>query len=417
MRQASTSLPAAGSIGALIVGGAHGSLALARSLGRHGIPVAYLTDDHPIAKYSRYTRESFSWRGADDPGAIEFLKALAHTHQLEGWVLMAAGDSELALFSQHRAELASIFRVTVPAWETVRFTHDKRLTYERAAALGIDFPRCYNPRDLQDLANLDLRFPLVLKPTVRLEKNAFTRAKAWRVDDRPTLMARYREAAALVGERAIVLQELIPGGGAAQFSYAGVWQSGTPVASLVARRARQYPIDFGYTSTFVETIERDEVEEAAGRFLKSLDYSGLVEVEFKHDARDGRTKILDVNARAWTWNALGGIAGVDFAHVLWRIAMGETVAPVRAHADVAWMHGSRDVLAALLEMRAGNLSLATYLRSWRKPMVFAAFAKDDPVPGLIDLPLAAARVLGRHWPKPAARLASGPEDSRLRPSH
>src|SRR5258708_5283958 len=249
--------------GALIVGGAHGALALARGLGRHGIPVWFLTDDHPIARHSRYTERSFAWDGPGQDGAVEFLKDLARHHQLEGWVLIAAGDAELRGLSQNHAELSTVFRVAVQPWETVRWTHDKRLTYERAAALGIDFPRGYNPRDLQELAALDCRFPVVLKPTVREQRNAFTRAKAWRVDDRAALLARYKEAAALVGERAIVLQELVPGGGSAQFSYAAVWHRGAPVASLVARRTRQYPIDFGYTSTFVETVEQNEVEEAA----------------------------------------------------------------------------------------------------------------------------------------------------------
>jgi len=419
MPPSSTAIPvsAVRSTGALIVGGAHGSLALARSLGRRGIPVAFLTDDHPIARFSRYVQRSFTWGGAEDPGAIEFLKTLARRHRLEGWVLIAGGDGELRLLSQHYAELSALFRMTVPPLETVRFAHDKRLTYERAAALGLDFPRCYNPRDLQDVVTLDCRFPLVLKPAVREEKNAFTRAKAWRVDDRASLLLRYRQAASLVGERGIVLQELIPGGGSTQFSYAAVWHAGAPVASLVARRTRQYPIDFGYTSTFVETIEQSEVEEAACRFLCSLDYSGLVEVELKHDQRDGRYKLLDINARAWTWNALGSIAGVDFAHVLWRLAMGETVAPVRAHADVAWMHGSRDMLAVVLETMAGRLSPGEYLRSWRKPLVFAAFAKDDVLPGVVDVPLAALRVLGRYRPNRASRSAQGPGGSRLRASH
>jgi predicted ATP-grasp superfamily ATP-dependent carboligase len=403
------------STGALIVGGAHGALALARSLGRNGIPVCYLTDDHPIASYSRYTVRSFAWDGPGEDGAIAFLKDLARDHHLEGWVLIAAADAELRALSQHHAELSTVFRVAVPPWETVRWTHDKRLTYERAAALGIDHPRCYNPRDLQELAALDCRFPVVLKPTVREQRNDFTRAKAWRVDDRAALLARYQQAAAMVGERAIVLQELIPGGGSAQFSYAAVWHRGAPIASLVARRTRQYPIDFGYTSTYVETVEQNEVEEAACRFLKSINYSGLVEVEFKRDQRDGRCKLLDVNARAWTWNALGSIAGVDFAHVLWRLTMGETVAPVRCRADAAWMHGSRDILAVMLEMSAGKLSPADYLRCWRKPLVFAALAKDDLMPGLLDLPLAAARVLRRYLP-PRARPTRAADGSRLRPS-
>jgi predicted ATP-grasp superfamily ATP-dependent carboligase len=65
-------------------------------------------------------------------------------------------------------------------------------------------------------------------------------------------------------------------------------------------------------------------------------------------------------------------------------------------------------------MIAGQLSLANYLRSWRKPLVFAAFAKDDLIPGLVDVPLALARVLARYLPRPAP--GRGAVGSRLRPS-
>jgi D-aspartate ligase len=389
-------------IGALIVGGAHGSLGLARGLGRRGIPVCFVSNDHRIAKYSRYVDRDYDWPGPTDESAPAFLLDLASRHRLDGWALIAGGDAELQLISQHHAELSCVYRVTVPPWEIARWAHDKRLTYQRAAALGIDYPRSYHPRDLQDVAQLDCRFPVVLKPAVRVQRNAFTRAKAWRCDGRASLMARYERAAALVGSQDIVLQELIPGGGSAQFSYAGVWNRGSPVASLVARRTRQYPVEFGYTSTFVETIEQSEVEDAACRFLRSLDYSGLVEVEFKYDRRDGRYKLLDVNARAWTWCALGPIAGVDFAHVLWQIARGEAVEPSRGHANVAWMHGMRDVVAAGQEMLAGKLSPLSYMRGWRKPLVFAAFAKDDPLPGVVDLPILVWRLLAR-W----AEIARG----------
>ena len=115
-----------------------------------------------------------------------------------------------------------------------------------------------------------------------------------------------------------------------QYSYAGLWQRGEPVASLVARRRRQHPIDFGRSSTYVETIEQAEVEELACRFLKSLNYTGVVEVEFKHDRRDGQYKLLDINGRFWTWVGLGALAGVDFPYLAWRQALGDTVPPARA---------------------------------------------------------------------------------------
>jgi predicted ATP-grasp superfamily ATP-dependent carboligase len=238
----------------------------------------------------------------------------------------------------------------------------------------------------------------VLKPTVRTVENAFTLAKAWRADDRASLLARWDEAAALVGADAIVVQELIPGGGEAQYSYAAVCDRGKPVAELVARRRRQYPVEFGYTSTFVETVDCPPVEDAGRHLLGSLDYTGIAEVEFKHDQRDGRYKLLDVNTRIWTWGELGAAAGVDFAHALWQVACGEPVAPLRPSRDAAWMHASRDVVAAAHEMLRGTLTPMAWLRSLRRPITFAAFALDDPLPGLVELPLALWRAVTHRLP-------------------
>jgi D-aspartate ligase len=390
--------PAAAPSGALLVGGAHGSLSVARSLGRQGIPVWFLTDDHLIPQYSRYVSRTISWAGPDHAGAAAFLLALARQHRLDDWVLICGGDAEARFVAQNHAALATTFHLTTPPWDTLQWASDKRLTYLRATELGIDCPWSCYPRDRQDVARLDCRFPVILKPTVRNSKNAFTIEKAWRVNNRAELLARHDQAVTLVGADAIVLQELIEGRGSAQFSYAAVWDRGTPVASLVATRARQYPIDFGYTSTLVRTLDRAPIEDAACRFLRSLDYSGLVEVEFKYDARDGRTKLLDVNARTWTWCGLGPLAGVDFADILWRLAMGETVAPRRGRAGVAWINSSRDLVAAIQEIAVGALSPADYVRSLRQPVTFAAFAADDIVPGIVDLPLIGWRMMTRRLP-------------------
>jgi hypothetical protein len=75
---------------ALILGGAHGSLAVARSLGRRGIPVWFATHNHPIAKYSRYVARSFEWAG---PGATDWLVELSASHRPKHWVLFTGGDS------------------------------------------------------------------------------------------------------------------------------------------------------------------------------------------------------------------------------------------------------------------------------------------------------------------------------------
>jgi len=408
--------------GALVLGGAHGSLAIARSLGRHGIPV-HLVTDHRLVTLSRYVRRHAFWNGPAHPDALGSLLKFSQRHSLDGAVLFAGGDAEASFIAQNHDALSSIFRLTTLPWAQLRWMSDKSLMLAHAAKIGIDAPRCYRPRRRGEVEQLDCRFPLVLKPALRTQENAFTLAKAWRVDDRAALLARYDQAVALVGRDGIVMQEFIPGGGEAQFSYAAVFDRGMPVATLVARRARQYPVEFGYTSTFVETVDCAAVEAAGHRYLASLDYTGLAEVEFKFDPRDQRYKILDVNARIWTWCALGDRVGTDFPHVQWRLALGETIAPVRAERPAAWVHASRDLVAAARHMLAGRLSPMAWLQGFRKPLVFAAFALDDPLPGFMELPLALWRgvthrvpiLLRDFWRR--TRVRATPEERKRRRAH
>jgi D-aspartate ligase len=56
--------------GALVLGGAHGSLEIARSLGRRGIPVWLVISDNPLATLSRYVRRHFVWDGPDRDDAV-----------------------------------------------------------------------------------------------------------------------------------------------------------------------------------------------------------------------------------------------------------------------------------------------------------------------------------------------------------
>ncbi len=372
--------------GVLVAGGSHGSLGIARSLGRRGVPVWIIANGSPIQKASRYVERSWTWPALDPAAQTACLLDLAEQHHLDGWVLFAGGDEEVELLSRNRAALSRRFRVTTPDWEITRWAFDKRLTYQRCAELGIDHPWTRVISNTQELLAVDCPFPAILKPAYRKSRNAFTRAKAWMVKSRSELLPLFDKATSLVGPGIVILQEMIPGGGETQFSYSALCRDGKPVATLVARRARQFPVDFGYTSTFVETVECPEIEDAASRFLQSIRYGGLAEVEFKYDKRDGRYKLLDVNPRVWTWHTLGRKAGVDFPYLMCLEAHGCPVSHARARAGSHWILGARDFVAAVIEIRRGRLTVDSYLRSLRRPIELGVFALDDPLPAIAALP-------------------------------
>ena len=120
-----------------------------------------------------------------------------------------------------------------------------------------------------------------------------------------------------------MIQDLIPGGGEQQFAYCAFFKDGRAMASMVVRRRRQHPPEFGRASTFVEAIELPILETLSERFLRAINYYGLVELEYKLDPRDGQYKLLDVNGRTWGYHTLGSGAGVDFPYLLFADQMGE----------------------------------------------------------------------------------------------
>jgi len=147
------------------------------------------------------------------------------------------------------------------------------------------------------------------------------------------LLARYDEACKLVAPEMLMVQEVLPGWGESQFSYAALCRDGCPLASIVARRTRQFPMDFGRFSTYVETVEEPQVVELGVRFLAAMRFTGLVEIEFKRDSRDGKFKVLDMNPRVWGWHTLCGRAGVDFPYLTWLLVRGEPVPETHGTGD------------------------------------------------------------------------------------
>jgi D-aspartate ligase len=382
--------------GAVVTGASYRALAVVRSLGRRGIRVRVVrSDEHALAGSSRYAQRPFGGPRAWGPRQVGQLLELAERESMRGWVLIPTHDEEAAVIARHRDELASRYRVTTPAWETLRAAYDKRFTYTLGARLGLHQPWTVFPDGEAALEQAEGRFPVVIKPAYKADANGLTIAKAWRADDPDQLRRLYRNACALVDPEILMLQELVPGNGRSQLSYAALCSQGDVVAGLAACRLRQYPMDFGRASSFVETIDDPSVERDAGRLLAAMRFTGMVEVEFKRDPATGSNLLLDVNPRAWGWQSLGARAGVDFPFLLWRLATGEKVPATRAVAGVRWVRAGTDVLAVAGELAAGRMSLREYLRSLRRPLEFAVFARDDPLPSLVAPLLAGHLVAGR----------------------
>jgi D-aspartate ligase len=375
----------ASAIGAVVLGGDYQGLGIARSLGRRGTPVHVLDDERSIARFSRYTGRAVRVTDLrDERRTVQTLLALGKSHGLEGWVVFPTREETVAALSRHRDQLTQYFRIPTAGWEVVRWAWDKRNTYRRAQALGIPTPRTWYPRSADDVSEIEAEPPFAVKPAIKEHFFYATKAKAWRAETHAQLRDLVRRALAIVGRPEVIVQELVPGDGRHQFAYCALFKEGEALATMTCRRRRQHPPEFGRASTYVETVDAPEIELLSERFLRDIGYYGLAELEYKLDPRDGRYKLLDVNARTWGYHSLGQRAGVDFPALLYADQLGERVEPRRAEVGVRWVRLATDVPTGLLEMARGRLRGRAYLRSLLRADTEAVFDRRDPLPSLAE---------------------------------
>jgi len=377
-------------VGALVIGGDYQGLGIVRSLGRQGIPVCVVDDELSISRYSRYCKKFVKLSDLrHERVVVDSLLEIGKRLRLQGWVLYPTREELVAALSRNRAELSEVFRVPATDWDSIKWAWDKRNTYRLARELDIPTPitHCYF-ENLDQINQLhSLTPPFVIKPAIKEHFVYATKAKAWRANSHAELRTLFHKASELAPCGEIMVQELIPGGGSQQFSYCAFFCDGEAVGKMVVRRRRQHPLQFGRASTYVETLDIPILEELSERFLRAIDYYGLVELEYKLDPRDSQYKLLDVNARTWGYHSLGAEAGVDFSYMLYADQIGLPVSVCKGRPGVGWVRTTTDLPAALIGILSGDTSLKSYLRSLRRCDAEAVFSLSDPVPGLAEVAL------------------------------
>lgn len=375
-------------VGAIIVGGDFHGLGIIRSLGRHGVPLCVVDDEYSIGRFSKYT--TFTARAPNlrsERETVDFLIEMGHRMKLKGWVLFPTRDEHVAAFSRHKHVLSQVFRVPTPDWETTKWAWNKWNTYCLAQQLGIPIPRTWCPRTVEEIDQIDAEFPLAIKPSVKEDFFYATKAKAWRAETRDELKEMFQRASGHIGSNEVLVQEIIPGDGTRQFSSCVFMKNGTFLGSMEAQRWRQHPPEFGRAATFVESIDLPVVEELTLKFLRAINYYGLAEVEYKLDPRDGKYKLLDVNARTWGFHALGSPAGVDFSYLLYADQIGESVATCRGRSGVGWIRMVTDLPTSIGDIWAGRLTPKAYLGSLMDFKIESVFSPEDIIPTLAELAL------------------------------
>jgi D-aspartate ligase len=374
------------SVPALILGSGLTGLGVLRLLALHGVPTYGVDARQDMVARSRWYRPAPRLLDETPDGGrlAEYLDCLP----LERAVLIPCTDAWTRAVSGLPDEVRTSHPASVPNRCSVEELVDKARFMGLLANLDLPRPRgllLTDERDLAEASDSEIRAAF-LKPTDSQLFSARFGVKGFWVRDRREALQRIRETrqAGVV----LMLQEWIPGDASHNVHVDGFVDGHGAVAGLLARRKiRMEPPRLGNTSSAV-TIPISEVAQpvaAIRAIIEAIGYRGVLSAEFKLDARDGRYKILEVNARPYWYVAHAAAAGLDLAWMSYLDALDLPVPRISSYrTGVFGLYEINDALALKRSLVLRRRPTGPVLRPWLTGHR-ALFWWRDPGPALMEV--------------------------------
>jgi predicted ATP-grasp superfamily ATP-dependent carboligase len=356
-----------------------GDIDLVRPLALAGIPCAVFAPASDPVHRSRHVRERVPWANPweHEQAAAEALLTFGRESDRPP-VLLPQSDGDLLLVSRHRARLGERFRFALADADLVETLADKARFSQLAERVGLPVPRaCRISAADGRPEDLDLRFPLIVKPLNRSGASWLpvgAKAKAVHVDSPAALAKLWPHLAELRLD--VLAQEAVAGPEAHIESYhAYIDAEGTVVGEYTGRKIRTFPTRYGH-STSIEITSAPEVAEVGRDVLATVGLRGVAKVDFKRDG-DGKLLLFEINPRFNLWHHPGALAGVNLPALVYADLTGRPrprVLPARP--GVRWCLPVRDLQA----FRAGGGNVVAWARWASHCDAISGLARDDPMP-------------------------------------
>jgi predicted ATP-grasp superfamily ATP-dependent carboligase len=270
---------------------------------------------------------------------------------------------------------------------------NKACLHDLCAEIGIPSARSVVPRSMEDIQifTAGTRFPVVLKAAEQwvLLKDRFSTKV---IQTREELVDFYKDYDYEARQRLIV-QEYIPGDDWISHGYYNPEKNIS--LTFTGRKLRAYPTDAGSTALGL-SLDNETVRCASEKLLKSVAYSGIIDMDWRRDERDGQYKLLDCNPRVgMNFRMFENSAGIDVVRAQHLDLSGRQIDQGTPIEGRLFTVESFHVLGFLRRepRRASKLDPDKYPA--RKSRELAWWSSDDPLPFVMMSLRLLAHVLGR----------------------
>jgi D-aspartate ligase len=373
----------------------HGALAVARTLGRSGVPVYAVVEDAytPVAM-SRYLTKAFVWNSCPtDPESFVKAMSLVGEFIARPTIIIPMDDLSAVFVAENAANLARWFVTPQVPPELPHQLANKACLHAQCAEIGIPVARSVVPHSFDDVRAFTegTEFPVVVKAAEQWLplKDTFVT----KVIPTPEQLFGLCEHYNYEGSQRLIIQEHIPGD---DWVCHGYYNSKKNInVTFTGRKLRSYPPDAGSTALGL-SLDNQALRSVSERLLKAVAYSGIIDMDWRKDERDGQYKILDCNPRVGqNFRMFENTAGIDVVRAQHLDLSGRCVDNAALMEGRLFAVESFYAMALIRRMPRGASEEDTFKYLPANGRELAWWSSDDPTPFLIMSVRLFTRVLGR----------------------
>jgi predicted ATP-grasp superfamily ATP-dependent carboligase len=387
----------------------HGAVGIARSLGRLGVPVYAMVEDRytPLAM-CRHLTGAFVNRTEDTNGLLNYLGAIGE-HINRRTILLPTDDNGAVFIAEHAKELSHWFLFPHLPAEVPRQLVDKMSLYSLCRGVGIPCPEHALPTSIDQVHEFIGRatFPVVVKAAEHSRR--LNNGSSSFIVQSPEELLALCGPAELFRRPNMIFQEYIPG---EDWIFHGYRNAETDCfVGFTGKKLRSYP-PFAGPTTLGVSILSEPLSRQTEAMLRVIGYSGVMDIDYRRDQRDGRYKLLDFNPRVGAnFRMFENREGIDVVRALHLDLTGRAVhrSPmIEGRTFIVELH---DLFASLTYLRRGGLTIQNWRKSLTGKRELAWWSWDDPLPclamGARLLLRVAARAVRTRWEHVKALLHLG----------
>ncbi len=260
-------------------------------------------------RFSRYCHSFICQQNEGEPDRLNFLKAFADRHKDEKYILLAMSEECIKFINTYETELKEKFIIpSYPRDETLEIIVDKQNFADFLSEHQILIPKT-KPLGSR-IKERDFSFPVLIKPAL----GGFAGKGIKKIENYNSLVAEAQSQ-----KRKYLVQEYIQGW---DCNFNALASKGEILAYTIQRDISKKRSGFVYSRN-IEFVDDERIYGISKEVIRKLDYSGVLNVDMRYNAKDDDFMIIEINPRYWGTIFGSYLSGINFPYLHCLLAQGE----------------------------------------------------------------------------------------------